>query len=124
MAFLNTFLTYLGIKEKQILNSKIYNHISANKIIFISHPWYSKGKFHYQSYKLPKWIGASLSYTAMHRSFINLGGGISLNLGPLQIYAISDNLSALFNLAKITGGGIVPQTAKTLHTRIGVNFVF
>ena len=49
-------LKYLGIKKKQILNSKIHNHISADKIIFISHPWYNKGKFHDQSYRLPKWI--------------------------------------------------------------------
>ena len=49
-------LKYLGIKEKQILNSKIHNHISADKMIFVSHPWYSKGKFHDQSYRLPKWI--------------------------------------------------------------------
>ena len=39
-------LKYLGIKKKQILNSKIHNHISADKIIFISHPWYNRGKFH------------------------------------------------------------------------------
>ena len=49
-------LKYLGIKNKQILNSKIHNHIFADKIIFISHPWYNRGKFHDQSYKLPKWI--------------------------------------------------------------------
>ncbi len=49
-------LKYLGIKTKQIINSKINNHISADKLIFVSHPWYNKGKFHDQSYGLPKWI--------------------------------------------------------------------
>ncbi len=49
-------IKYLGIKKKQIINSKLHNHISADKIIFVSHPWYNKGKFHDQSYELPKWI--------------------------------------------------------------------
>mgnify|MGYP003705939975 CR=1 FL=1 len=49
-------LQYLGIKKKQLINSKLKKHITASKIIFISHPWYTKGKFHDQSYNLPKWI--------------------------------------------------------------------
>ena len=49
-------LKYLGIKKKKLINSKLNKHITANKIIFISHPWYAKGKFHDQSYDLPKWI--------------------------------------------------------------------
>lgn len=106
-----------------------YNINDNNKVGALFHGEYFKKAFYPSftvsyNYKLPKWIGASLSYTAMHRSFVNLGGGLSLNLGPLQIYVVSDNLSALFNLAKITGGGVVPQAAKSMHARAGVNFVF
>ena len=48
-------LQYLGIQSKKIINSSLYKHISAKKIFFVSHPWYTKGKFHDQSHKLPKW---------------------------------------------------------------------
>ena len=49
-------LKLLGISKKKIINSKIYKHIKADKIIFISHPWYTKGKFHDQSFSIPSWI--------------------------------------------------------------------
>ena len=48
-------LRHLGIKPNQIINSRSEKHISADKVIFTSHPWYTKGKFHDQSHKLPKW---------------------------------------------------------------------
>lgn len=49
-------LKLLGINKERILNSKIYKHIKADEIIFITHPWYDKGKFHDQSWNLPTWI--------------------------------------------------------------------
>jgi capsular polysaccharide biosynthesis protein len=49
-------LKLMGINKKKIINSKIYKHIKADKIIFISHPWYTKGKFHDQSFSMPSWI--------------------------------------------------------------------
>jgi hypothetical protein len=48
-------LKFLGIKKKQIIKSKIYKHINAKKLFFVTHPWYFKGKFHDQSHNLPKW---------------------------------------------------------------------
>ena len=51
----NESLKYLGLKNKKIINSRKYKHIQANKLFFVSHPWYSKGKFHDQSHNLPKW---------------------------------------------------------------------
>ena len=48
-------LKFLGIKKKQIINSKIYKHIKAKKLFFVTHPWYFKGKFHDQSHNLPSW---------------------------------------------------------------------
>ena len=48
-------LKFLGIKKKQIIKSKIYKHINANKIFFVTHPWYFKGKFHDQSHNIPRW---------------------------------------------------------------------
>lgn len=48
-------LRHLGIKENQVINSRSEKHISGDKVIFTSHPWYTKGKFHDQSGKLPEW---------------------------------------------------------------------
>ena len=48
-------LKFLGIKKKQIIKSTIHKHINAKKLFFVTHPWYSKGKFHDQSYNLPRW---------------------------------------------------------------------
>ena len=48
-------LKFLGIKKKQIIKSKIYKHINAKKLFFVTHPWYFKGKFHDQSHNLPRW---------------------------------------------------------------------
>ena len=117
-----------GVPPRIYLSAN-YSINSNNHVGALFHGEYFKKGFYPSftlsyNYQLPKWIGASLSYTAMHRSFANLGAGLSLNLGPIQIYAVSDNLAALFNLAKITGGGIVPQKAKSMHTRLGINLVF
>ena len=48
-------LKFLGIKKKQIIKSKIYKHINAKKLFFVTHPWYFRGKFHDQSHNLPRW---------------------------------------------------------------------
>ena len=48
-------LKYIGIKSSQIINSRKYKHILAKKLFFVTHPWYTKGKFHDHSLILPKW---------------------------------------------------------------------
>jgi capsular polysaccharide biosynthesis protein len=48
-------LKFLKIDKSKIINSRHNKHISADKIIFTSHPWYTKGKFHDQSANLPRW---------------------------------------------------------------------
>tara|TARA_B100000900_G_scaffold410328_1_gene427945 strand:- start:98 stop:1198 length:1101 start_codon:yes stop_codon:yes gene_type:complete len=46
----------IGIKYKQLLNSEIYNHIKANKIISVDHPWYYSGEIQNNVKNIPKWI--------------------------------------------------------------------
>jgi len=75
------------------------------------------------NYVLKKWIAASVSYSIMNGSYFNLGLGISLNLGPFQIYAVSDNFGALFNLAKVNSAPI-PYKANTMHLHTGINLTF
>jgi capsular polysaccharide biosynthesis protein len=46
----------LGINKKKLLSSKKYNHIFANEIFSVDHPWYNKGFIQYNVKKLPSWI--------------------------------------------------------------------
>ncbi len=57
---------------------------------------------------------ASLSYSVMNNSFKNLGVGLGFKLGPVQIYAISDNFLAAFN----------PKTNRSFSLHFGINFMF
>ena len=49
-------LKTLGIKENNILSSKIYNHIFADEIYAVDHPWYESGFVQYNLNKIPDWI--------------------------------------------------------------------
>ena len=46
----------VGIKYKNLLDSKKYNHIHAKKIIAVDHPWYYQGKIQSSVKNIPKWI--------------------------------------------------------------------
>jgi len=105
-----------------------YNLNEVNKIGLLFHGEYFKSAFYPSltlsyNYKLPKWIGFSASYSIMNGTFSNLGMGLSLNLGPFQLYCVSDNVGALFNLADINGA-IIPYKAKTMHLRTGIGLTF
>ncbi len=59
-------------------------------------------------------IGFSLAYSVIHWNYNNLGAGFNLNLGPLQIYAVADNIF----------GAMRPHTIQTANLHFGVNWVF
>lgn len=46
-------------------------------------------------YQLPRILGLMVSYNIFNRQFTNIGAGLSVNLGPVQLYAVSDNLPGL-----------------------------
>jgi len=105
-----------------------YSLNEANKLGLLFHGEYFKRGFYPSltlsyNYKLPKWIGFSASYSIMNGTFSNLGIGMSLNLGPFQMYCVSDNVGAMFNLANINDV-IIPYKAKTLHVRAGIGLTF
>lgn len=62
-----------------------------------------------------KILSLSLSYTAANRSASQIGTGVALKLGAAQIYFISDN---------IVGTALMPQSAKNLNARFGINLIF
>jgi len=59
-------------------------------------------------------IGFTLAYSVMHWNYSNIGVGLNLNLGPLQIYAVADNVF----------WALQPHTLQTANIHLGVNWVF
>lgn len=64
--------------------------------------------------KMTKWITLAASYTAISRTYNNLGFGVNLNPGPVQIYLVSDNVLGAFK----------PQDARFAQFRFGINLIF
>jgi len=62
-----------------------------------------------------KFINLSLSYSYLSRSFNNLGAGLSLNLGPFNMYLISDNL---------VSAALWPTDARSVNFWYGMNLTF
>jgi len=46
-------------------------------------------------YQIPGILGLMLSYNMFNRQFTNIGAGLSINAGPVQLYLISDNVPGL-----------------------------
>jgi len=49
-------LNFFKIKKDKVINSKLYRHIEADRIITVDHPWYTKGYFFEEFNNFPKWI--------------------------------------------------------------------
>jgi hypothetical protein len=70
-------------------------------------------------------VSASLSYTITQLSFNNIGAGVSLNLAPIQLYIVGDNLlGAPIALAKDGNLNSYVNNTKFINVRAGLNFVF
>ncbi len=70
-----------------------------------------------------KMVAASLSYSMMNRTFNNFGFGLSLKPGPFNIYVVSDNIPLTFAVEQSSNIPI-PNKARTLNVRFGINFIF
>jgi len=46
-------------------------------------------------YQLPRWLGLMVSYNLFNNQYTNIGAGLSVNAGPVQLYFISDNVPGL-----------------------------
>lgn len=62
-----------------------------------------------------RFLNLSMSYTYMPTSVKNFGAGVSVNLGPLNMYLISDN---------IVSGAIWPTEAQSINLWFGMNLCF
>lgn len=65
-------------------------------------------------FDLNKNLGFTANYSIYSNSFSNLGLGLRLRGGPVQVYMMSDNLLAAFDLFSY----------KSIHFRFGVNLLF
>jgi hypothetical protein len=66
------------------------------------------------NHKFNKWFHATASYTVINNSYNNVGGGIMVHPGPVQLYVVADNIL----------GAIQPQNARHMQVRAGINLVF
>ena len=46
-------------------------------------------------YQLPRLLGLMVSYNIFNYQYLNIGAGFSINPGPVQLYAVTDNLPGL-----------------------------
>ncbi len=70
-------------------------------------------------------LSTSLSYTMSHRSFNNLGAGISFNFAPFQIYLVGDNLLRMpLSLATNRNLNAFINNTQVFTLRAGINFVW
>ena len=84
------------------------------------------------NYHLGNFLAATASYSIYNRSYSNLGLGVSITLGPFEIYALSDNVLAfgLFNPIKnfspSNDGTIMVDTRNVRNGqfRFGMNLTF
>ena len=113
----NKYTTYLNAK---IYLSASYNVSKRTRVggTFFGQ-FYNQG-FHpaisvYASQEFWKILQLQVNYSYLNRSFANIGAGLVLNLGPIQVYAASDN---------VLGALIVPKKAKTVQARVGANIVW
>lgn len=108
-SMLNTNL-YLGAS---------YQIIPAIKFGFLSKTFLINESVHQAftvsaNFKPLKVFSASISYSVMSREYKNLGLGFALNLGPVQLYMLTDNIYAAF----------VPKNTKTFGLLAGLNLNF
>jgi hypothetical protein len=59
-------------------------------------------------------LSGTISYSYIDRSFTNIGAGFAANLGPLQLYAVVDNVLAPMQL----------KSTQTVNVQFGLNLVF
>ncbi|MCC6690395.1 MAG: thrombospondin type 3 repeat-containing protein, partial [Bacteroidia bacterium] len=65
-----------------------------------------------------------LSYSMFNRGFGNIGFGFSVNAGPVQLYAVSDNVLGMLMMNEYKSKNnsfVAPAYAKFLNVRAGIN---
>ncbi len=127
--YLDSLKKYIGYTETpsatytQNLPLRIYlsGSYEVSNYLRLSALFYNEGGNNSQSgivfdasTHIGKIINFGLSYGSRYGSFNNLGTHLTLNLGPVQFYGLTDNVLAFFT----------PYDAKSASGRLGVNLAF
>jgi len=80
---------------------------------FYNASWYPSFTFSYNVKPIHA-FSLALSYSVIHWNYYNIGAGFYLNLGPMQLYLVSNN----FFLA------VQPHTVQAANLHFGINWVF
>jgi hypothetical protein len=64
--------------------------------------------------RLGRNVGVALSYSGYNMNYVNVGAGLTLDWGPVQLYAISDNVPSMFGF----------RDARDAQFHAGLNFIF
>jgi hypothetical protein len=59
-------------------------------------------------------LSTSVSYSIINRSYMNLGFGMALNLGPFQSYILTDNFYCFLS----------PESTRNVNVHFGLNYIF
>jgi hypothetical protein len=94
---LNDIVYVSGLTRIRIFNNRIHTSLTASANTLLGNV-----------------LSLSASYSIMESTFDNLGLGVGIKAGPVQLYAATDNLFSPF----------YPSRARNMNLRIGINFIF
>ena len=117
------------IPGRMYLSAK-YMLAEQTSVSILSRSTYIRGRYNQAlslgfNHRVKKWLGVSTNISSYNRQAFNWGAGVSLNLGPFQMYAISDNIFPFFKgVATVEDAPIYAYTEKNIHVRYGLNMTF
>ncbi len=133
-AYSTSLPTRINIGGKYEIGNQLY--VTALMTGSFNRGRYSHGTSIGVNKRVKNWLGVGLNWSAFNRDPFNLGAGISANLGPFQMYMLTDNLLA-FTGAAMWSGPITDESGttspsipiysyreKTYHVRFGMNMTF
>lgn len=110
------YTTAIPVKLYGSIVYQLTRNINAGVVVYAKQTerdWQMSTAFSVNT-RLGKTVSTSLSYSFNSYSTNNVGVGIALNPGKLQLYAVSDNILPLFDATH----------AKNSNIRFGMNFTF
>lgn len=116
--FGNTVNYQTPLKQKYLLGAKYFVRPATNiglllhTDLYNGEPRFGGALSFNTQYK--KHIGFSLAVSKYQNENFDVGTGINFNLGPVQIYALTDNLISL----------VTPESGHRIHGQAGINFIF
>lgn len=112
----NTYKTHLPLDLRFGLNYQLMRGQNAgiNVLMRSQAGEKSLGVSLFYCSDLGRWLSTVITYSYYNNSWTNLGIGLRLNLGPVQLHLMSDNIFA----------PITPQHAKYFNLRTGLNLTF